>query len=166
MRTPTCLHCGADCTLHYLPLKDGTKEKRHAYVCSVCPDSLVWCHKGKTISLGSAANKATRKKRHLLHQKLLDPLWLNQRDRPTARPLVYRFLALKMGMPTVHVGNFTADQCDEAWLHLSTETMSSIRAFIKLNDPNFKKPVAYLKRIGKPVKQRSPAYRNREGNLQ
>ncbi len=65
----------------------------------------------------------------LLHDRMLDPLWLKQADKKIARHGVYKFLAKAIGIDRdqCHTGMFTIERCREAWKALRGQTPETIR---------------------------------------
>jgi hypothetical protein len=135
----TCLHCNSRCVLtkgsEIFKGPEGSKKYGHLnfYVCPICIDSRVGCHPNSDIPLGFAANGETRKARMTLHSKMLDPIWLTAPSvrHKEARGIVYKYLAYMMERDEVHVGEFTLEECREAWLALTGVTFKSIKRFME-----------------------------------
>ena len=135
--TATCLHCGSVC----VAMRAGDVYRAaHAawadktlHVCPFCPDSRVGSHPGTDEPLGFAADGPTRQARMRLHQDMLDPIWkaAPRHEQKAARTLVYQYLSHVMGLPEAHVGEFTIEQCREAWQALSNETLEGIEFFMQ-----------------------------------
>lgn len=131
--TGTCLHCKGDCRLtdgaEVYPHRDDLAERK-IWKCDQC-DATVGCHPKTTRPLGHAADKATRRARMLLHEQMLDLLWLEDVDRKEARKCVYSFLAraLSINARECHTGHFDLDRCRDAWCALAGQTPESIRAW-------------------------------------
>lgn len=139
-RTSTlCLHCGSTCQIQtgdkvYKSPHSRSRFAMHKFhVCPSCSDSYVGCHEGTDIPLGFAANRETRMARSRLHDQMLDPLWADAPNRKEGRANVYRFLTYVMDLhEAAHIGDFSIEQCREAWRILSKETYRSIAKFIEL----------------------------------
>ncbi len=129
----TCLHCGGECRLtngaEVYPWREDLADRK-IWKCDPC-NATVGCHPKSTRPLGYAADKATRRARMILHDQKLDPLWLDEADRKTARRQVYKFLAAALGIHRneCHTGQFDIDRCRAAWRALSGQTPESIRAW-------------------------------------
>lgn len=102
------------------------------------------CHPGTQKPLGSPADAALRNARQILHNRKIDPLWMNadrsglydpESDkarthiRKAARGRVYAFLADKLGMTRqqCHTGMFSLEDCRRAWVALRGVSYSEIR---------------------------------------
>lgn len=136
--TTTCLHCGAVCSPTFgreifTSSKHADLAEKIFHVCPLCPDSRVGSHKEDGTPLGFAANRETRQARMKLHQQLLDPLWIGKTrmHRREARQRIYEFLTYVMDVKEAHVGEFTLEQCRQAWVALSGETFKSICDFLE-----------------------------------
>lgn len=139
-RGTMCLHCGAVChaklgkDVYTNPKSKELYGNNVLHVCPICPDSRVGSHPGTDEPLGFAANWETRNARSKLHDEMLDPIWLkaNGVDRKRARGIIYAFLTYVMGLPErAHVGEFTIEQCREAWIALAGEDYRSISKFVE-----------------------------------
>jgi len=121
--------------------------------CDGC-GGYVGCHGSTRRPLGTPAGPELRKARHLLHEQMLDPLWMNadtldaydgreatdHRARKMiqnrARSRVYAFLADAMGLPPelTHTGMFDLEQCRAAWRALRGVTYATIRTWAKMRE--------------------------------
>lgn len=107
----TCLHCGGDCRLtsgaEVYPHREDLHD-RPIWKCDGC-SATVGCHRKTIRPLGHAADKETRRARMLLHDRMLDPLWLSEPDRKSARSHVYKFLTWALGINRneCHTGSST-----------------------------------------------------------
>lgn len=136
--TTTCLHCGAVCVPTFGRELFTSKKLEYLaeevfHVCPLCPDSRVGSHQEDGTPLGFAANRETRQARMKLHKEMLDPIWMGKTrmHRREARTRIYEFLSYRMDLREAHVGEFTLEQCREAWLILSNETFKSICDFLE-----------------------------------
>lgn len=104
-RPPNCSECGAVPAMH-------SGRSGYFWRCSVGCDVQVGCHPGRTIPLGTMADRPTRRARERAHDTF-DRLWTTGR---ISRTEAYRLLSVSMGLPTkkTHFGMFTAGQCEEA----------------------------------------------------
>lgn len=80
------------------------------WLCKPC-DAYVGCHNNTKKPLGTLANKETRKERKETHA-VLDPFWLNAKDRRGTRTNLYRILSDHFGRE-VHIGAANVQQCKE-----------------------------------------------------
>jgi hypothetical protein len=136
--TTSCLHCGSTCVkktgaeIYRSQTSRDRYGSRIFHACPLCEDTYVGCHDGTDIPLGYAANRETRQARMKLHNDMLDPLWAAAPNKRDGRSTVYRFLTYTMGLDeAAHVGDFTLEQCREAWRLLSMETYRSIEKFVQ-----------------------------------
>ena len=131
--TASRLHCGGDCRLtdgvEIYPHRPDLADKQ-IWKCDSC-NATVGCHPGGTKPLGHAADKATRNARMMLHERMLDPIWQNEPDKPfrkAARRRVYKFPAfvLDIDRDDCHTGMFTIERCRAAWKALNGVTPQSL----------------------------------------
>ena len=150
-KPPRCIECGAEAVL--MTGKDVYPRNPEFW------DKPIWicwtpgcgarcgCHPGTTKPLGRPAGAALRRARQMLHG-LLDPIW-KQADqlsvyapednrtrwqiRGRARKRVYAWLRERMGLTEkeCHVGEFSIEQCREAWRLLSGTDYAAIREWAK-----------------------------------
>lgn len=147
---PSCGMCASQSRL-----TDGSEiyphrpdlHAKHFYKCDGC-GAYCGCHGNTTEPVGTPADAALRKARMILHNELLDPLWMEadrsgvyapEDDkarsiiRKAARGRVYRYLAEKLGLTfgETHTGHFDLETCRKAWLALKGVTYADIRAWSK-----------------------------------
>ncbi|CUA90875.1 Protein of unknown function (DUF3268) [Chelatococcus sambhunathii] len=113
--------------------------------CDGC-DGYVGCHPGTTRPLGTPAGAELRRARMLLHDQMIDPLWMTAieaggyqpEDRAArakivraARNRVYAFLAERLGLSReeTHTAFFDLETCRRAWRALQGVTYPEIRAW-------------------------------------
>ena len=111
-----CQTCQGDCRL-----TDGAEVYPNRtdlaalpiHVCDKCK-TRVGCHPGTTTPLGTAADRATRNARSMLHA-VIDPIWRDGKNRAN-RPDVYAYMAHRLGIHIAdcHVGHFDAPTCVRA----------------------------------------------------
>jgi hypothetical protein len=106
------------------------------------------CHGNTDRPLGVPANAQLRRARMILHERLLDPLWMEADRNPIytpesnnarrmirakARSRVYRYLAQQLGIDrkNCHTGMFDLARCRAAWTALNGVTYPQIRDWDK-----------------------------------
>lgn len=103
-------------------IKESARDK-YIYRCEHFPqcDTYVGTHPGTIDPLGKGGNRETRYWRMIAHNHYFDPIWKYQKSlNPHAlsnapyRPNLYRWLAKEMGMPEIHFGGFTVEECKQA----------------------------------------------------
>lgn len=115
--------------------------------CDGC-GGYVGCHPGGTVPLGTPADRALRKARMILHDQVIDPLWMEadrsglyQPDgekarkiiRRAARNRVYDYLAEHLGIARedCHTGAFDLETCRNVWRILNSVSYAQIRDWSK-----------------------------------
>lgn len=144
--------CGS-CARGSVRLTDGREIYPHRpdlhekpiWKCDGC-GGYVGCHPGSQRALGTPADAALRKARMILHDQLIDPLWMKADKcglytpeddtarwtiRKAARGRVYGFLADKLGLTRkqCHTGMFDIETCRCAWTALRGVSYPDIRAW-------------------------------------
>lgn len=149
---PLCVHCEQPAVLvsgaEIYPHRDDLHDLA-IWRCVPCR-AHVGCHKGGngTRPLGRPADLELRSARGKLHERMVDPLWKTADQsggyrpengravfiiRAAARTRVYLFLSVKMGLSVdqCHIGEFSLQQCREAWVALRGVTYPEIRAWCR-----------------------------------
>lgn len=147
---PICPPCGL-----VARLTDGVEIYPHRrdlhakpmWKCEGC-GGYVGCHDGTTKPLGTPAGPELRKARRILHEQMIDPLWM-EADRSglyrpedakaraiirgAARNRVYAYLAFHLGRAKAdtHTGVFDLETCRQAWRVLNGVSYSQIRDWAK-----------------------------------
>jgi len=123
-KPPLCLHCHTPArlvTADKIYRMNPKFDDRLFWLCKC--GAYVGCHKGTNKPLGFPANTDTRRARSLLHEHRLDPMWKNKppSERMDARSALYRYLQERMNLPIgmTHIGMFTIEQCQTAWVLLA-----------------------------------------------
>lgn len=142
--TPVC--CGRACRLtNGAEIYRGRADLAHKNIwkCDGC-GAYVGCHGNSTRPLGTPAGPELRRAREILHNDLVDPLWMtadrcglyNPEDdrarvkiRKAARRRVYAYLAHHLGIAyeDCHVASFDIYRAREAWNVLKGVTYIEIR---------------------------------------
>ena len=148
---PVCQKCARAARL-----TDGREVYRHRqdlhdkpiWKCDDC-GAYVGCHPGTVEPLGTPADAELRRARHLLHEQMLDPLWMEadrcglyapENDkarigiRRAARKRVYLYLAwsLKLPLDLTHTGMFDLAMCRRAWVALRSVSYPMIREWAEV----------------------------------
>ena len=152
---PICSACGLPARLtdgkEIYPHRPDLHAKK-IWVCDSC-NGYVGCHGDTARPLGTPAHRTLRDARMILHERLVDPLWMEadrqlglyepESDkarmviRQTARGRVYQYLAVQLGIDRseCHIAMFDLATCRRAWTALKGVTYPQIRDWYKSTYP-------------------------------